>query len=120
MFVTNGQQPADFPPLTLYSKIEWTHHTWNPWVGCTKLAHPNGSACDFCDAATWAKRTGKPELWEGERRRTTAGYWSPLVRIRDHKWWSDDGSATGAAGSSSIGEHQSSTRWAHSRRRPMS
>ena len=27
------------------SKIEWTHHTFNPWVGCTKVS-PVG-----CDAA---------------------------------------------------------------------
>lgn len=57
------------------TKIEWARHTFNPWVGCTKLAHPKGSACDFCYAAAWAKRTGHPELWEGERRRTTESNW---------------------------------------------
>lgn len=48
------------------SKIEWTHHTFNPWVGCTKVS----PACDSCYAESWAKRTGHPELWNGERRRT--------------------------------------------------
>jgi protein gp37 len=57
------------------TKIEWATHTFNPWIGCTKLAHPNGSACDFCYAATWAKRTGHPELWEGERRLTSLENW---------------------------------------------
>jgi protein gp37 len=53
------------------SKIEWCHHTFNPWVGCT----PVSRACDFCYAEAWAKRTGHPELWQGQRRRTTAANW---------------------------------------------
>ena len=28
------------------SGIEWTHHTWNPWIGCTKVS----AACDHCYA----------------------------------------------------------------------
>lgn len=48
------------------SKIEWCDHTQNFWVGCTKVS----PACDFCYAEAWAKRTGHPELWAGERRRT--------------------------------------------------
>lgn len=53
------------------SKIEWTHATFNPWVGCEKVS----PACDHCYAEGWAKRTGSPELWRGQRRRTTAAYW---------------------------------------------
>lgn len=48
------------------SGIEWTDHTQNFWVGCTKVS----AACDFCYAEQWAKRTGHPELWDGSRRRT--------------------------------------------------
>lgn len=56
--------------------IEWCHHTHNFWVGCTKVSH----ACDHCYAESWAKRTGRPELWDGERRRTTPENWrKPLV-----------------------------------------
>lgn len=62
------------------TKIEWARHTFNAWVGCTKLAHPKGSACDFCYAAVWAKRTGHPELWEGERRRTTPENWKKPLK----------------------------------------
>lgn len=51
--------------------IEWCDCTFSPWVGCTKVS----AACDHCYAEGWAKRTGKPELWAGERRRTTAAYW---------------------------------------------
>src|SRR6185312_11940199 len=78
-----GQRPFNCgPPLLIWSlhmaettAIEWCDRTWSPWTGCTKLAHPKGSACDHCYAAAWAKRTGHPELWEGERRRTSAVYW---------------------------------------------
>lgn len=47
------------------TKIEWAHHTFNPWIGCTKVS----AACDHCYAESWAKRTGSPGLWLGERRR---------------------------------------------------
>jgi len=53
------------------SKIEWTTHTFNPWVGCEKVGPP----CDHCYAESWAKRAGHPELWQGERRRTTEANW---------------------------------------------
>lgn len=53
------------------SKIEWCDHTFNPWVGCTKVS----PACDHCYAEGWAKRAGQPELWSGERRRTSANTW---------------------------------------------
>lgn len=49
------------------SAIEWTHHTFNPWTGCTKVS----PACDHCYAEGWAKRSGHVE-WgpHGARRRT--------------------------------------------------
>ena len=59
------------------SKIEWTDHTFNPWVGCTKV----GPGCDHCYAESWAKRTGNPDLWHGMRRRTSDANWR-----KPHKW----------------------------------
>ncbi len=53
------------------TKIEWADHTFNPWVGCTKVS----PACDHCYAEGWAKRTGQPQLWQGERRRTSEANW---------------------------------------------
>lgn len=53
------------------SKIEWTDATFNPWVGCSKVSQ----ACTHCYAESWARRTGKPDLWRGERRRTTPSNW---------------------------------------------
>lgn len=58
------------------SKIEWTDHTFNPWVGCTKVS----AACDSCYAEAWAKRTGHPNLWHGERRRTSAVNWNQPLK----------------------------------------
>jgi protein gp37 len=40
------------------SKIEWTHHTFNPWWGCTRVS----AACKYCYAEAWAKRVGK-KVW---------------------------------------------------------
>src|SRR5689334_23137746 len=34
------------------SKIEWTHHTFNPWRGCARVS----PGCEHCYAETWAKR----------------------------------------------------------------
>ncbi len=50
------------------SGIEWTHHTFNPWIGCTKVS----PACDFCYAEEWDKRYNKGEHWgpKAPRRRT--------------------------------------------------
>ncbi len=55
------------------TKIEWADHTWNPWVGCTKVS----PGCDHCYAETWAKRAGKAAgvTWGGERRRTSPSNW---------------------------------------------
>lgn len=59
------------------TKIEWATHTFNPWVGCTKVS----AACDHCYAEGWAKRTGQGGLWQGERRRTSAANWR-----QPYKW----------------------------------
>ena len=32
--------------MSANSKIEWTDHTFNPWIGCTKVS----PACDHCYA----------------------------------------------------------------------
>ena len=37
------------------SKIEWTDHTFNPWVGCSKVHE----GCTHCYAESFAKRYGK-------------------------------------------------------------
>ena len=49
------------------TKIEWCHHTWNPWMGCTKVS----PACDHCYAETeWDKRYHVVK-WGGPRVQTS-------------------------------------------------
>lgn len=49
------------------SKIEWTHHTFNPWWGCVKIA----PECANCYAATFSHRLGK-DLWGPDSARQVA------------------------------------------------
>lgn len=60
------------------SKIEWTDHTWNPWVGCTRVS----PGCQHCYAETMMdKRYGKVQ-WgpQGTRVRTSAAYWKQPLK----------------------------------------
>ena len=46
--------------------IGWTHHTYNPWIGCTKVS----PGCDLCYAEhDWDHRYHRVE-WGGPRSRT--------------------------------------------------
>lgn len=65
------------------SKIEWTHHTFNPWWGCVKVS----PACKYCYAEAWAKRVGM-NLWGGKssRRFFSSRHWAePLKWEREAK-----------------------------------
>lgn len=59
------------------SKIEWTHHTFNPWWGCAKVS----PACKHCYAEAWAKRVGSA-VWgkDAERRFFGDTHWNEPVR----------------------------------------
>lgn len=59
------------------SAIEWTHHTFNPWWGCTKVS----PGCKHCYAETWARRVGQ-DVWgaRAPRRELSETYWrQPLA-----------------------------------------
>jgi len=57
------------------SKIEWTDHTFNPWLGCTNVS----PGCDHCYAESWSKRSGLVKWGNSPRRRTSEAYWrAPL------------------------------------------
>jgi protein gp37 len=63
------------------SRIEWTHHTFNPWWGCVKVS----PACKHCYAEAWAKRVGL-EVWGARtsRRFFSDAHWrEPLKWNRD-------------------------------------
>lgn len=51
------------------SKIEWTDHTFNPWIGC-QVASPDG--CKNCYAEALVQRFGDDF---SQRRRTSAANW---------------------------------------------
>ena len=59
------------------SKIEWTHHTFNPWWGCTRVS----AACKHCYAESWAKRVGK-KIWgpKAPRRFFGDAHWSEPLK----------------------------------------
>lgn len=59
------------------SAISWTRHTWNPWMGCTKVS----PACDGCYAeALMDKRYGKVQWGNHPRIRTGAHTWNDPMR----------------------------------------
>ncbi len=64
--------------MSYNTKIEWTDHTWNPWIGCTKVS-PGCSNC-YAEVSTPA-RTKQIEWGKGqERQRTSAAYWKDPLR----------------------------------------
>jgi protein gp37 len=63
--------------VTENSKIEWTDHTFNPWLGCTRVS----PGCEHCYAEALSKRTGLVGWGVGStRRHTSADYWRAPVR----------------------------------------
>lgn len=56
------------------SAIEWTDHTFNPWIGCTKV----GPGCDHCYAETLSRARLGVEWGLGKPRRRTKDWAKPL------------------------------------------
>lgn len=68
------------------SKIEWTHHTFNPWEGCTKI----GPGCDHCYAETRNNRFGGGNWGPGApRRKTSQSNWQQPIK------WNKQAAASG-------------------------
>jgi protein gp37 len=60
------------------SNIEWTHHTFNPWIGCTKVS----DGCKNCYAENLMdKRYGRVK-WgpQGTRVRTSEANWKKPLK----------------------------------------
>lgn len=63
------------------SKISWTDHTFNPWIGCAKI----GPGCDHCYAEALSKRSGLAKWGAGEaRHRTRAANWAQPLKWNEH------------------------------------
>ena len=60
------------------SKIEWCHHTFNPWFGCTKVS----TGCANCYAEQLMdNRYGKVQWGKGNpRKRTSDANWKNPIR----------------------------------------
>lgn len=55
------------------TKIEWTDHTFNPWIGCTKV----GPGCDHCYAENLMDTRMGVAVW---------GPGNPRVRTKEANW----------------------------------
>lgn len=68
------------------SRIEWTHHTFNPWWGCVNVS----PACDHCYAEAWAKRVGS-DVWgpHSPRRFFSDAHWREPLK------WDAEAAQTG-------------------------
>lgn len=64
------------------SSIEWTDHTFNPWIGCSRIS----PGCDHCYAKQMMDRRLHKVQWgpHGERMRTSEKNW------RDPCRWTDE------------------------------
>lgn len=60
------------------SKIEWTDHTFNPWIGCAKV----GPGCDNCYAEADFDKRRHVVHWgpRQPRKRTAASTWAQPLR----------------------------------------
>ena len=60
------------------TKIEWTDHTFNPWIGCTKV----GPGCDHCYAENLMDKRMGVAVWGpgNERVRTKDANWKTPLR----------------------------------------
>lgn len=70
------------------TSIEWATHTFNPWIGCTKVS----AGCANCYAeADQDKRRGRVKWGKGNpRSRTSASYWQQPIK------WNREAAATNA------------------------
>ena len=61
-----------------HTKIEWAHHTFNPWIGCTKV----GPGCDNCYAEADFDRRRHVVSWgpNQPRKRTASSTWAQPLR----------------------------------------
>jgi len=67
------------------SHISWCDHTFNPWMGCTKVS----PGCKHCYAETLMDTQYHKVEWgpQGTRVKTSAGYWKQPLKWNAAKWW---------------------------------
>jgi protein gp37 len=81
------------------SKIEWCHHTFNPWIGCTKVS----AGCAHCYAENLMDtRYGKVQ-WgpQGTRVRTSPANWRKPIKWNE---WASKGTCWACGGNVTAGK----------------
>lgn len=72
-------------PVGKDSAIAWTHHTFNPWIGCQRVS----PGCEHCYAEAQDKRWGGAKVdgvktlrWgpTSPRVRTSETYWKQPIK----------------------------------------
>lgn len=63
------------------SSIQWTTHTFNPWVGCQRVS----PGCEHCYAEAYDKRVGGAKLPDGSKS-LRWGPQAPRVRTSPANW----------------------------------
>lgn len=63
------------------SKIEWCHHTFNPWWGCQRVS----PGCEHCYAESFAKRVGL-KVWGPESAGTPRRFFGDKHWAEPLKW----------------------------------
>lgn len=60
------------------SHIQWTDHTFNPWIGCRKVS----PGCEHCYAEARDQRFAQGKHWGkgAPRQRTSAAYWKQPLK----------------------------------------
>lgn len=64
------------------SGIQWTHHTFNPWVGCQRVS----PGCEHCYAEAYDKRVGGGVDPETGKKALRWGPSAPRVRTSASNW----------------------------------
>jgi len=66
------------------SKIQWCDHTFNPWMGCTRVS----DGCKHCYAETMMDHRYGKVKWgpQGKRIRTAQAYWKQPLKWNEGVW----------------------------------
>lgn len=67
------------------SKIQWTDHTFNPWIGCTKVS----TGCVNCYAEREMDKRWHKVQWgpQGTRVRTSKSMWKQPLKWNKENWF---------------------------------
>jgi protein gp37 len=91
------------------SAIQWTHHTFNPWIGCAKVA----PECKFCYAEEQQDhRYGRVKWGKGQpRSRTAASYWRQPLKWNEEA--SDERKRVFCASLADVFDEEVDSTWRH-------